>query len=172
MTAPFAAIERFSRQCDRLAALVLLPVLTLFILTDVFCRYVLNAPIIWNLEISSLGLSLVFLLALPECTRKNGHITMDMVYIHMPLLPRRVVMGMYSAAGIFIFTVLAYKQIDELLFIYDFGKYTEYLRVPIWPFYLAYILISLLLILLFVLRGISVVRGDRDAVAHSSDTND
>ena len=54
---------------DMIGGWLVLPAITILVMIDVVLRYVFNSPFIWTLEFSEWSLLLVFLFALPECTR-------------------------------------------------------------------------------------------------------
>ena len=68
-----------SKNLDRVAGLIILPAISVVVIVDVFLRYVFNSPFIWSLEFNEWMLLMIFALAIPECTRQNGHIRMELV---------------------------------------------------------------------------------------------
>jgi len=134
-------------------------ILTILITIDVTLRYVFNAPITGGLEASSILLLLVFLLGVPECTRLDGHIRMEMLYSRMPSGLKRVVTLLYAIVGISIFGLLAKNELKEIKYNMSLSRATEYLDIPIWPLHVLIMFVSLCLIVQFLLHGTAAIRG-------------
>jgi TRAP-type C4-dicarboxylate transport system permease small subunit len=152
-------LGRLSRTLNKIGGCIFLPILTVLITTDVTLRYVFNAPLTGGLEASRILLLLVFLLGIPECTRLDGHIRMEMLYIRMPPGLKRVVTLLYAIVGISIFGLLAKSELKEIKYNMSLSRATEYLDIPIWPFHALIMFVSLCLIVQFLLYGTAAIRG-------------
>ncbi len=139
---------------DMLGGWVVLPAITILVMVDVVLRYVFNSPFIWTLEFSEWSLLLVFLFALPECTRVDGHVRMDLVINHLSERTRGLLSLAYSGVGIWIFYLLGRHEWGELQFNYELGRVTEYLGLPIWIHNLAIVTTCILLGVFFVMRAV------------------
>ena len=148
-----------ARVLDRLGGWVVLPALTFMMTLDVILRYVFNSPLIWGLELAEHLLILVFLFGILQCTRTDGNIRMDLVYLHMPERAKRYVMVLYCIIGVFIFYLLAGKAMGEIPFLSSIPEVTEYLELPIAGYYALIVAISAMMILYFALRAVAILLG-------------
>ena len=148
-----------ARVLDRIGGYVVLPVMTFMMTLDVILRYVFNSPFIWGLELAEHLLVLIFLFGIVHCTRTDGNIRMDLLYLHMSDRAKRWVMLLYSATGILVFFLLARKAISDIPFLMSIPETTEYLRLPIGGYYMIIVVISALMILYFLLRSLSLILG-------------
>ena len=57
---------------DKIGAWIVLPAISVVMMTDVILRYVFNSPLIWGLEFGEWMLLFIFVAAIPECTRRHG----------------------------------------------------------------------------------------------------
>lgn len=148
-----------ARALDRLGGYVVLPVMTFMMTLDVILRYVFNSPFIWGLELAEHLLVLIFLFGIVHCTRTDGNIRMDLLYLHLPDRAKRWVMLLYCVTGVLIFVLLARKAISDIPFLMSIPETTEYLRLPIGGYYMIIVAISALMVLYFALRGLSLILG-------------
>jgi TRAP-type C4-dicarboxylate transport system permease small subunit len=146
-----------SRNMDRFVALIVLPAIFLVVVTDVGLRYIFNAPLIWGLEFNEWMLLMIFALAIPECTRQNGHIRMELVVMNMPPRVQAAFDAVYSVCAIWLFYLLGRHAWEEFLFDLELGRITEYVQLPIWGQQLAVFVMCVILIFYFVMRFIATV---------------
>jgi TRAP-type transport system small permease protein len=145
---------KVSTLLDMIGGWVVLPAISTLIMIDVVLRYVFNSPFIWTLEFTEWCLLLVFLFALPECTRVDGHVRMDLVTNMMSERLRGILSLAYFAVGFWIFYLLGMHEWEEFLFDYEFDRVTEFLELPIWVSSLAVLVTSFLMGFLFLMRAI------------------
>lgn len=148
-----------SRNLDRFSGLVVLPAVTVVVITDVFLRYVFNAPFIWSLEFNEWMLLMIFALAIPECTRQNGHIRMELVIANLSPRIQAMLDSVYVACGIGLFYLLARHEWEEFLFSYELNRITEYVQLPVWGQHLAIFIMCVILIFFYVMRFIATLLG-------------
>lgn len=158
-----AFVGHLSHALETLAAWVLLPVMSAIVLIDVLMRYAFNAPLIWSLEATEYLLLMVFVLALPECSRRDGHVHVDMIVRLMPGGLRRATALLTPVLFLGIVYLLYAHAWDEFLFNFDRGRGTQYLRLPIWVEYFALLAAGALIALIYGLRIVATLLG-RDAV--------
>lgn len=102
---------------------------------QVFCRFVLDSPLIWSEELVRLFLVwLTFLGAAVLCWDGN-HLNVDTVYIKIPPGPRRWVRGFNRAVAIVFLIILVYYsiplvQIDHMTMMSAFDIPASVVRVP------------------------------------------
>lgn len=156
-------IEKFfiglSRNLDRLSGLIVLPAVTVVVITDVFLRYVFNSPFIWSLEFNEWMLLMIFALAIPECTRQNGHIRMELVIANLSPRLQAALDSVYVACGIGLFYLLARHEWEEFLFSYERNRITEYVELPVWGQHLAIFAMCVILIFFYVMRFVATLLG-------------
>lgn len=145
-------LDTVSWALDRASAYVFLPVMTFIMLMEVVARYAFNAPIIWSDEAVSHLLIIVLLFGVPECTRQNGHIRMDVLTWLMPQWANRSVEVLYALIGIVVFGLIATKTAGEIGYLRSIPKTTEFLRLPIWLYYAGIALLSAIMMLMFAVR--------------------
>jgi TRAP-type C4-dicarboxylate transport system permease small subunit len=151
-------LDRISWAIDRASAYVFLPVMTIIMLMEVIGRYVFNSPFIWSLEAINHLLIIVLLFGIPECTRTNGHIRMDLLNRRMPDWARRAVEMLYALIGIMVFGLIAKKAGGEIGYLKSIPVTTEFLGLPIWLYYTGIVLLSAMMVLMFALRLMRAVR--------------
>jgi TRAP-type C4-dicarboxylate transport system permease small subunit len=154
-----AVMGQIARALDRIGGWIVLPVMTFMMTLDVILRYVFNSPFIWGFELAGHLLILVFLMGILQCTRTDGNIRMDLVYLHIPERGKRLIAILYSAIGMFIFYLLAAKALKEIPFLMSIPESTEYLHLPIGGYYAFLVVISALMFVYFTLRAITAILG-------------
>jgi len=146
-----------SRNLDKLGGLIVLPAISTIVIVDVFKRYVLNDPWIWSLEFNEWMLLLIFAFAIPECTRQNGHVRMELLISNLPKRSQEAMDVVYILCAITLFYLLGHHAWEEFLFDYDLGRITEFVRLPIWGHHLAIFGMCVILIIYYVLRLIATI---------------
>lgn len=151
---------------DYCAGYVLLPVIFLTVVTDVTLRFVFNEPLRWGLELNEYLLFPLFILGLPECSRTNGHIRMDLLASNMPPRLQGVFDACYSICGIFIFYLLAKSSLDRFQFDFSLSRVSDELALPLWLPHLFMLSICCLLMGYFALRAVANLLGRREFPGH------
>jgi TRAP-type C4-dicarboxylate transport system permease small subunit len=150
-------VDTVSWLLDRASAYFFLPVMTFIMLMEVVARYVFDAPIIWSSEAVSHLLIIVLLFGVPECTRQDGHIRMDLLTRRMPPWGSRAVEVLYALIGIVVFVLIAKKTSGEIGYLRSIPETTEFLHLPIWLYYLGIAILSGLMVLMFAMRLVQAV---------------
>lgn len=162
-------LGKITDKIDLIGGWVILPAISVLVIVDVALRYVFNAPIIWSLEFNEWALLLIFAFALPECTRTNGHIRMDLVYNNLSGRIKIACILVYYASGIFVFGILGAHEWKEFLFSFELDRVTDYLALPVWFHNLVLAGMSFLLVALFAVRSlkgiVALFTGAEDEVA-------
>ncbi|MBO6781896.1 MAG: TRAP transporter small permease [Alphaproteobacteria bacterium] len=146
-----------SANLDRIGGLIVLPAITTIVILDVFKRYVLNDPWIWSLEFNEWMLLLIFAFAIPECTRQNGHVRMELLIGNVPRRVQETMDVVYIVCAIAIFYLLGHHAWEEFLFDYELNRITEFVRLPIWGHHLAMLGMCIILIVYYLLRLIATI---------------
>jgi len=145
-------LNTVSRALDRASVYVFLPVMTVIMMMEVIGRYVFNSPFIWSLEAVDHLLIIVLLFGIPECTRTNGHIRMDLINRQLPVWAQRGVEALYALIGIAVFALIAKKTGAEIGYLKSIPVTTEFLGLPIWLYYTGIVALSALMVLMFASR--------------------
>ena len=148
-----------SRTMDQISGLIILPLIFCVVIVDVVLRYLFNSPFIWALEFNTWMLLLVFIFALPECTRQNGHIRMELVVSNLSPRLQAIFDVAYVACAIWIFYMLAGHAWEEFLFDFELDRVTEYVQLPIWLHHLLMFGMCVVLIAYYALRLVASVLG-------------
>ncbi len=146
-----------TRTLDMVGGWVILPMIATIVLIDVILRYVFNSPFIWTLEFSEWWLLLVFAFALPECTRRHGHIRMDLIYGRLPRRVKQYFSVVYSGLGIWLFYLLSRHEWEEFLYDLELDRVTEYLELPVWFHHVAVLVMSILMMIYFLFRIMAAI---------------
>ena len=152
-------LSRVTTTIELIGGWIILPMIATLVMVDVILRYAFNTPFIWSLEFTEWHLLLVFAFALPECTRSESHISMDLVVGMLPDSITRWLPLLYYIAGIWLFYLLGTHEWEEFLFAHDLERVTEFLELPIWFHHLVLFVMSSLMIVLFVVRAAGVFVG-------------
>jgi C4-dicarboxylate transporter DctQ subunit len=150
-----------TRTMDEFGGLIVLPAISIVVIVDVVLRYVFNAPFIWSLEFNEWMLLMIFILAIPECTRQNGHIRMELVVSNLSPRLQAIFDGVYVVCAIGLFFLLARHAWEEFLFDYELDRITEYVQLPVWFHHLAIFAMCLIMIAYFLLRLVASMLGVR-----------
>jgi TRAP-type C4-dicarboxylate transport system permease small subunit len=154
-----------SRLLERIGGLVFIPALAALITLDVVLRYGFNAPLSWGLEANEHMLIIVFMFGLPQCTRTDGHIHMDLLSQYLSTGARRAMTILYSLVGAAVFAFLVKRAVGEIPFMYNLPKETEFLSLPLWIFNLMIAVIAAFLVVDFLLRAAALLLGAEDGEA-------
>ena len=145
-----------SKNLDRIAGLVILPAISIVVIADVFLRYVFNSPFIWGLEFNEWMLLMIFALAIPECTRQNGHIRMELVISNLSPRLQAIFDTVYVFCGITVFFLLGRIAWEEFLFNLESYReglaVTEYVGLPDWGHDLTVLVMCVILVIYYLLR--------------------
>ncbi len=151
------AFKFVSVNLDRIGGLIVLPAISVVVIIDVFLRYVLNSPFIWSLEFNEWMLLLLFAFAIPECTRQNGHVRMELLISSLPRRAQETMDVVYIVFALMIFFLLGRHAWEEFLFDLELDRVTEFLLLPIWAHQLAIFAMCAILIIYYLLRLIGTV---------------
>jgi len=144
---------------DKAGALIVLPAISIIVICDVVLRYVFNSPWIWSLEFNEWFLLLIFTCAVPECTRQNGHIRMELLISNVPEKVSDAFDVAYVCCAMWLFWLLGIHAWEEFLFDLELGRITEYVRLPIWGHHLAIFAMCVLLEIYYLMRLVCSIFG-------------
>lgn len=110
-----------------------LVVMMLLTVLDVALRMV-GRPITGVYELVGYFASIVVGFALPFTTWTRGHIYMEFVVDKLPVQSRDIANILTRIIGIALFAVVAYNLVDVGIVLYDTGKVSPTLQLPVYPF--------------------------------------
>jgi TRAP-type C4-dicarboxylate transport system permease small subunit len=151
------AFKFISVNLDRIGGLIVLPAVSIVVIIDVFLRYIFNSPFIWSLEFNEWMLLLIFAFAIPECTRQNGHVRMELLISSLPRRAQETMDVVYIVFALTIFFLLGRHAWEEFLFDLELERVTEFLLLPIWAHQLAIFAMCVILIIYYLLRLVATV---------------
>lgn len=127
----------FGRAGDALvggvAAIILFGMMALTFV-DVFMRYVVGDSIRGSFEITELMMVILIFAGLPLVSRKDEHVTVDLVEHALPTGVRRalrIVADLVCGAALLGMSWLMWRKAGEVV---GYGDVTAALRVVLWPF--------------------------------------
>ena len=152
-------LRRLTEFFAKFGAWVILPLASFIILIDVGLRYLFNSPLIWGLEFTRVMLIFIFMMAIPETTRRHGHIRMALLFSRFSTIGRNLVTVLYSLIASGVFILFGIREFDEFIFAISRGRETEYLSIPLWTLNAAKLISCFLLVLFFDMRIVGVIIG-------------
>lgn len=142
-----------------LSALAILAMM-LIVVTDVFGRYAFSRPLPWSYDLIRLYLMpSIIVLALADTFRRDGHISVDLVYMSLPPIAKRILRLLASLVIVFALAPIAWLAYGQAL-----RRYTNNVVISgsvLWP---TWIPSALLAVGTFVL----ILRAAQDGVSLAS----
>jgi TRAP-type C4-dicarboxylate transport system permease small subunit len=126
-------LEGASRRLFSVAAVIIVPSITLLITADAVMRYALEKPIAWAQDISGLGLFILFCAGLPYSWYGNFHVRMDLIYDVMPDFAKKIVDVLSVLAAVGFSGTLAIYAIQSVQSAYVNQTTMPLMPLPIWP---------------------------------------
>jgi TRAP-type C4-dicarboxylate transport system permease small subunit len=122
----------------RVASMVVLFLMMVFVPLDVFGRYILRSPVYGDLQYQQLAMVLIVFLALPYCTYKKGHIYVELLVNRLSGRTLAIVQSGASLAGLAIMAFIAYQTgvygVREVMA--PLKQTTTLVPIPLFPFIL------------------------------------
>ena len=129
-------LDRASLALTWIAAISLLLIVAL-VTSGVVMRYVFKMPLLGVNEIVQLSAVALVMSALPYCTSRNGHVSVDVFNNMIGWIGRFIGDLVSHALALFAFAILAQRAALKALDALEWGDATNMLALPIWPFYTA-----------------------------------
>jgi len=126
--------ERLAYELFRFGIYVTLPALVVLVTSDVFLRYLFNAPLEWGRDVNGLLLLMTIFSALPHAWDRGYHIRMEVLYTRLSGNRRKGADVVAAVAGIIVFGLMAVQGARFVPFMIGTGETGEDLRMQIWPF--------------------------------------
>ena len=102
---------------------------------SVFRRDVIEKPILGDLEIVEIGLSLVVMLAMPYATLQGAHIRVDIFDNKLGALGRFAGDVVARLVSCYVLWLLIGKTSDKMFDAYKYGDVTNMIEIPVWIAY-------------------------------------
>ncbi len=129
-----ALLERLLKGTALLGSFVLFSIM-LLVSWSVFCRYVLNQPILGDQELVEIGMSLVVMMAMPFTAWKGDHIRIDILDGVLGSRGRYLGDVFARFIGCFVLYLLISKTWDKTLDAYEYEDVTNMIEIPVWIAY-------------------------------------
>jgi TRAP-type C4-dicarboxylate transport system permease small subunit len=146
----------------RAVAMLAAAALTVVMLAEVACRYLLGFPLIWSTETVGMLTGVLFLFAAGPALADNAHVAVDPLAKRLPPRLREAILAAVLLLGLLpVLLWLAQVGADRTWSAWQRGEVDDVSpwRRPTWPF-LAVITLGLLAFAASVLRqGIRLIRG-------------
>ncbi|MFC1946261.1 TRAP transporter small permease subunit [Chloroflexota bacterium] len=127
------AIDYLGRATGYLA-MAFIVVLMLLTVSDVFMRYVFTNPITGTQELTEMILAML-LISVAWCALERRHVMVDIVMKRFSPKVQGIVEVITLLASLAIFAVLAWRGLEHSFYVHSFNVSTEYLDLPVHPFY-------------------------------------
>jgi TRAP-type transport system small permease protein len=147
--------DRFLRLLALAAGVVLL-VLMLFTVTDVFLRYVFNAPLRSVFEFTEFCMALIVFLAMAYTGWTGGHIAVDVFERWLDRPSLRFLPALFCFVGAALFALIAVRAAMETFA--TFGQFSNMLRWPHYPFRFTVAFGSAMLAIVLLIQGVQALR--------------
>lgn len=135
----------------RIASLTTIPLMTIFICTEVVMRYVFNSGLTWSQEACGIMLFTLVLCCQANCWQRDRHIRMDLLYNSMPRWFKRISDALTIICGGIFFGAIGLQAIQEIPYQLAINESTDEMHIPLWILN-GVIIISCALLLLLLLR--------------------
>jgi TRAP-type transport system small permease protein len=126
-------ILRLSRVLAGVAAVVLAFMMFLMV-TDVFCRYVLNRPILGAFEITEFMMMILVFFAIAHAQVKKAHISVDVLVLKFSKRTQQIFRAVGSLLGLGLFSLMTWQIVLHALRVYKAHQRSIDLGLPVFPF--------------------------------------
>jgi len=133
------------------ASLTTIPLMTVFICTEVVMRYILNSGLTWSQEACGLMLFTLVLCCQANCWQRDRHIRMDLLYNAMPGWFRKISDVLTIICGGIFFGAIGIQAFKEIPYQIAINEATDEMHIPLWIMN-GVIIISCALLILLLLR--------------------
>ena len=144
------------------AALVTIPLMTIFICTEVVMRYILNSGLTWSQEACGIMLFTLVLCCQANCWQKDRHIRMDLLYNAMPAWFRKASDALTVLCGGIFYGTIAFQAIKDIPYQIAVRESTDEMHIPLWILNGIIILSCTLLILLLARYLLHMFTGKKE----------
>ena len=129
-------LERLLKAAALLGGVTLFAIM-LLVSYSVFCRYVLNQPILGDQELVEISMALVVMLAMPYAAWRGEHIRVDILDAHLGAAGRFCGDVFARSVGAVALGLLVHKATNKMFDAYEYGDVTNMIEIPVWIAYAA-----------------------------------
>jgi TRAP-type transport system small permease protein len=148
---------------------IALPTLIGIVTIDVVLRFGFRSSLQGATEISGLLLLLVFVLSLPLCTLRHGHVYMELIYSRTHGSWRWAADLIAVLSGLVFIGFFAWQAFDVLRDMVKYGEGGMLVDIPFWPFAGVVFLCGVVVTLVLALQLAKLLAGlhiDREEHSH------
>lgn len=95
----------------RVIAGTLFCVIVVLTITQVFCRFVLNSPLVWSEELARLSVVWMTFIGAAVVCWDGTHLNVDVVFLHMPSRLRRWSRNFNATIAVFLLGIIVYYAV-------------------------------------------------------------
>ena len=110
-------------------------ILMILVSYSVFRRYVLNDPILGDVELVQIGMSVVVMLAIPFATQTGAHIRVDILDNRIGAWGRFIGDLIARGVGACVLYLLVAKTWEKAWDAHKWGDVTNMIEIPVWIAY-------------------------------------
>jgi TRAP-type C4-dicarboxylate transport system permease small subunit len=121
-----------AEKLHNVASIVTLPLMTLFICSEIIIRYVLNSGLTWSQEACGLCLFVLVLCCQANCWQKDRHIRMDLLYNNVPSWLRKTADVLTVISGVTFFGAIAFQAVKDIPYQLAVNEATDEMHIPYW----------------------------------------
>ena len=100
---------------------------------DVGMRYLFNSPIVWANEMTEICMGFMVPAAAAYCTYKGAQVSVDLLYIRLPRIPKYMVHFFAEGCVAFCMGILTWKSFDLTEELMLMNTVSPDLNLPMWP---------------------------------------
>lgn len=143
-------------------ALVTIPLMMLFICTEVVMRYVLNSGLTWSQEACGIMLFILVLGCQANCWQKDRHIRMDLLYNAMPPWFRKISDMLTIICGGIFYGTIALQAVREIPYQFTIKEATDEMHIPLWILNGIIILSGAFLVILLIRHALRMMAAKKE----------
>ncbi len=102
---------------------------------DVALRYLFSAPVYGGLEISESAMVALVMLSMAHCGATGAHVRVDILDGLLGEVGRRVSDVVTGSISVVVLWFLVRRSWFKTLDAHEFGDVTNFLQIPLWPYY-------------------------------------
>ena len=115
-------------------AAVSLAFVMFLMVTDVFCRYVLNRPILGAFEITEFLMIILVFFSIARAQVKKAHISVDVLVLKLSKRSQQIFEAVGSLLGLGLFSLMTWQIVLHALRVYRAHQRSIDLGLPFYPF--------------------------------------
>lgn len=144
------------------AAIITIPLMTIFICTEVVMRYAMNSGLNWSQEASGIMLFTLVLCCQANCWQQDRHIRMDLIYNASPSWFKRISDTLTIVCGGIFYGTIAIQAIQEIPYQISINESTDEMHIPLWLLNCIIIVSCSLLVLLLLRHATRLTTSERE----------